>query len=86
MRQAVEAFDEIIENMPESEKAFELAKQGILANLSTQRTVRDNVLWSFVSAREMGVGVDRNKAVYDAVQGMTLTTKILLGSMPIFSA
>ena len=35
-------------------------------------TVRDNVLWSFVSAREMGVGVDRNKAVYDAVQGMTL--------------
>ena len=43
MRQAVEAFDEIIENMPESEKAFELAKQGILANLSTQRTVRDNV-------------------------------------------
>ena len=68
----VEAFDEIIENMPESEKAFELAKQGILANLSTQRTVRDNVLWSFVSAREMGVGVDRNKAVYDAVQGMTL--------------
>ena len=72
MRQAVEAFDEIIENMPESEKAFELAKQGILANLSTQRTVRDNVLWSFVSAREMGVGVDRNKAVYDAVQGMTL--------------
>jgi len=44
----------------------------ILANLSTQRTVRDNVLWSFVSAREMGVGVDRNKAVYDAVQGTTL--------------
>ena len=72
MRQAVEAFDEIIENMPESEKAFELAKQGILANLSTQRTVRDNVLWSFVSAREMGVDNDRNKAVYDAVQGMTL--------------
>ena len=72
IEEAVEAFDEIIENMPESEKAFELAKQGILANLSTQRTVRDNVLWSFVSAREMGVGVDRNKAVYDAVQGMTL--------------
>lgn len=72
MRQAVEAFDQIIENMPESEKAFELAKQGILANLATQRTVRDGVLWSFVSAREMGVDFDRNKAVYDAVQGMTL--------------
>ena len=72
MRQAVEAFDEIIEQMPESETAFELAKQGILANLSTQRTVRDNVLWSFVSAREMGVDYDRNKAVYEAVQGMTL--------------
>jgi len=72
MRQAVEAFDQIIENMPESEKAFELAKQGILANLATQRTVRDKVLWSFVSARDMGVDFDRSKAVYEAVQGMTL--------------
>ena len=72
MRQAVEAFEEIIENMPESEKAFDVAKQSILANLATQRTVRANVLWSFVSAREMGVDYDRNKAIYEKVQDMTL--------------
>ena len=72
MRQAIEAFEDIIENMPESEKAFEVAKQSILANLATQRTVRAEVLWSFVSAREMGVDYDRSKAIYEKVRNMTL--------------
>lgn len=72
MQQAVEAFDEIINNMPRSEAAFTIAKEGILSRLRTERTTRDGVLWSYLSLRDLGLDTDRNKQVFDAVQTMTL--------------
>ncbi|MBR2962432.1 MAG: insulinase family protein [Alistipes sp.] len=71
MRQAVEAFDEIIEDMPRSEAAFELAKQGLLSNYATQRTVRINVLWSYVSDKLFGME-NNDKLVYEGVKSLTL--------------
>jgi len=73
IRQAVEAFDDIIENMPQSEAAFELSKQGMLANIATNRTTKMSVLWQYVDNQQMGIGnVDRRKAVYERVKNMTL--------------
>jgi hypothetical protein len=72
MQQAIETFEQIIEQMPESEEAFEVAKQGVLSNLATQRTVRAGVLTSYLDARKRGVTCDRNKAIYEVVQRMTL--------------
>jgi Predicted Zn-dependent peptidases len=69
---AVDAFEEIIENMPESEAAFNIAKQAIIARLSTERTIKSNVLWSYLDAKNMGVDYDRNKDIYEKVQNMTL--------------
>lgn len=74
IHQAVEAFDEIIENMPQSEAAFELSKQGILANIATNRTTKMSVLWTYVDNLQMGIdsNIDRNKAVYEQIKDMTL--------------
>jgi predicted Zn-dependent peptidase len=72
MRSAIEAFDEIINEMPESEAAFELAKKEILANLATQRTIKEDVLWAWIAALDMGVTHDRSQALYEKVQQMTL--------------
>ncbi|MBQ1636655.1 MAG: insulinase family protein, partial [Bacteroidales bacterium] len=41
---ALSAFDEIINNMPVSENAFNIAKESLLSNLRTARTVKGNVL------------------------------------------
>ncbi len=72
MRSAIEAFDDIIENMPSSEAAFSLAKQQLLANLETQRTIKEDVLWAYLNAREMGVDYDRSKVVYEKLKELTL--------------
>ncbi len=72
MRQAVEAFDEIINNMPESEAAFTIAKEGILARLRTERTTKSDVLWSYLDLRDMGLTEDRNKLLFETIQNMTL--------------
>ena len=72
MQQAIEAFDEIINNMPESEAAFQIAKESLISRLRTERTVRDQVLWSYISLRDMGLTEDRDKQIFEKVQTMTL--------------
>lgn len=72
MQQAIEAFDTIIEDMPLSEPSFDLAKQSALASIATQRTIKADVLWSYLNAERKGVKEDRNRARYEAIRTMTL--------------
>jgi predicted Zn-dependent peptidase len=72
MQQAIEAFDEIINQMPESEAAFEIAKKALLERIRTERIVKEQLLWEYIFAEDMGVMEDRNKAVFEAVEAMTL--------------
>ncbi len=72
VEQAVKAFDEIIEDMPRSEQAFELAKSGILANLESQRTTKMSVLWNYLESEKFGLSEDARKTVYEGVKSLTL--------------
>ena len=72
VQQAVEAFDEIIEDMPRSEKAFDLAKSGLLANLESQRTTKSSVLWGYLEYEKFGYKEDINKTIYEGVKNLTL--------------
>ena len=72
VQQAVEAFDEIIENMSRSEKAFELAKSGLLANLESQRITKSGILWHFIEHEKFGLQEDSNKTLYEGIQSLTL--------------
>ena len=72
VQQAIEAFDEIIEDMPRSEQAFELAKNGMLANLESQRTTKRSVLWGYLDHEKFGLKEDINKTIYEGVQALTL--------------
>ncbi len=72
MQQAIEAFDEIINQMPESEAAFAIAKESLIKRLRTERTVRDAVLWAYIDVRDMGLTEDRNKQLFEKLQTLTL--------------
>lgn len=73
MQQAIEAFDTIIEDMPQSEAAFELTRQGIITNLGTGRTTKMDVLWKYVGDSRFGItDFNRTEAIYNAIQTMTL--------------
>lgn len=72
MQQAIEAFDAIIEDMPLSQAAFDLAKQSLLASIATQRTIKADILWSYLNNERKGVKEDRNRARYRKIQTMTL--------------
>jgi predicted Zn-dependent peptidase len=72
LRTASEAFKDIIENMPESEAAFAIAKDGILSRIRTKRVTGANVLNLYRQCRRLGLSEPTDKAVFEAIQGMTL--------------
>ena len=71
-KEAVEAFDSIINDMPESGKAFEVAKTSLLTGIRTNRTTGINVLYKYLDLQDYGLTEDREKAVFEKVQNMTL--------------
>ena len=72
LKDAVQAFDQIINNMPESEKAFEVAKAAVISQLRTRRVTGTSVLSEYIALRELGLTESRDKAVFEKVQNMTL--------------
>ena len=73
MDEAAQVFQDIINNMPESQNAFDIAKENILSNLRTQRITKSSVLWNYIDAQNLGLNYDRNKLIFEKVQDMTLT-------------
>lgn len=72
MADAIEAFDDIINNMPRSEAAFELAKQGLDSRLRTERTIKDNIAWAYINALDLGIDKDRRRVIFENVPALTL--------------
>jgi predicted Zn-dependent peptidase len=72
MRDAAEAFEDIINNMPESEAAFDIAKEALIANIRTERIVKAGVLSTYLAAEDLGIDYDRRKPIYEQLPSLTL--------------
>ena len=72
LRIAVEAFDDIINNMPESDAAFAVAKEGLDSRLRTQRTTGIRVLRLYRNCRRMGLSEPLNRQIFEALPDLTL--------------
>lgn len=72
MIDAVTAFEEIINNMPQSESAFNIAKENIIANLRTNRVLGADVINYYLNLKKKGLSEDPNKDLFEKVQNFTL--------------
>jgi len=72
LRQAVEAFDEIINDMPESQKSFDIAKSSLDGSLRTRRTTGMSVLNSYLNSKELGLDEPVEKYIFSKLDGVTL--------------
>jgi predicted Zn-dependent peptidase len=69
---AFEAFNELFNDMPQSEAAFILAKDGALQSIETNRTQKTGIFNAWRSAQRMGIDYDINKVLYEAYKTFTL--------------
>jgi len=70
--EALKHFNEIIEDMPVSEAAFDNAKTALIGRLRTERTVGSRILSTYLSAEDYGSNVDPRKNIFDNIQNYTI--------------
>jgi predicted Zn-dependent peptidase len=72
MLDAIDAFKSILNEMPESEKAFALAKENILTDLRTERILRDDIAWYYLNQKEFGYNTDSRRDLFEKIPAFTL--------------
>lgn len=69
---AFDAFNDLFNNMPESEVNFNLAQESIISNIRTQRILKSAIAWNYLSALRMGQTTDMRKMMFERIPKMTL--------------
>ena len=72
MMDCVNEFNNIVGTIPQSEAAFALAKESLMKNLASRRTVRSGVLNSYMRAQRMGLDYDIYSKVYEMLPSLKL--------------
>lgn len=73
MADCIKVFNSIIDSIPQSQTAFEIAKQSLTKSLQSQRTLRFNILNAYINARLLGISYDINGKIYNALPSLTLS-------------
>ena len=69
---AVTAFNEILLNMPESEKAFEIAQNGLLEKLRTRRYDGRSMPDLYFYLKDLGIDQNPDALVYKQLPGLKM--------------
>ena len=72
MMDCISVFNEILDEMPQSENAFNVAKQSLTKSLESRRTTRFAVLTKYLSNQYLGIDYDINEKIYNALPSLTL--------------
>lgn len=68
--EALAAMFSLLNSMPQSETAFEIAKEAILSKIESERITKFGVLNAYFSAEDRGLDVDIRETVYQEVKNM----------------
>ncbi len=71
MVDAIKAMQEIIEDMPVSEKQIEQAIESIEKKIETSRITKDNIYWTYRTTKQRGYDHDLRRDVYEQMKNAT---------------
>ena len=72
MMDCVGHFNEILNQMPASEQAFQVSKDALTKQLASLRTTKMGIIRSYIAARELGIDYDLNAKIYEQLSALTL--------------
>ena len=72
LAEAMAGMTDLLNNMPESEKSFELAKKAAIEKIRTERITKASKIFDYETALKRGVDHDLRKDIYDAIPNMTM--------------
>ncbi|SEN72027.1 Predicted Zn-dependent peptidase [bacterium A37T11] len=69
--EAIAGMNELLNNLPESEKVFQTGKESLLKSLVTSRINEDNIIYTYLDAQRLGYDYDMRKKEYEEAGPMT---------------
>lgn len=72
MVQAIEAFHELMTNMPENENAFNIAKESSINAYRTARIKKERYVWNYLAWEKLGLKEDPRKANFETLPTLNL--------------
>ncbi|OCX53661.1 peptidase M16 [Mucilaginibacter sp. PPCGB 2223] len=68
--EAIKSMNELLTDLPESQKIVTSAKDNIRKSLETERITQDGILFNYLAAKRLGVNYDIRKNTFDAIDKM----------------
>jgi len=72
LNDAMGAVNNLLNNMPETEKLWNISKKSIQTAIQTQRINKDAILFAYETALNKGLNYDVRKDIYNNIQTMSL--------------
>ncbi|WP_144695876.1 M16 family metallopeptidase [Chitinophaga vietnamensis] len=70
MNEAVAGMNELLNDIPRSDKLLATAKQSMKQDIETERITNDGIIFSYLAAKKLGLNTDIRKQVYEAIDKM----------------
>ena len=72
MADCITHFNEILNEMPASETAFQIAKDAVTKRLASQRTTKMSIFYDYLSSLRLGLDKSLNQIIYENIDKLTL--------------
>ena len=72
MMDCIRQFHVILDTIPQSEAAFNIAKESLTKQLATQRTTKFSVINAYLAAKRLDIDFDLNERIYNGLSKLTL--------------
>lgn len=72
MMDCIRTFHQILDTIPQSDKAFLLAKQGLQKQLATVRTTKMGIINNYLATKRLGLTKCQSEIIYDKLPSITL--------------
>ncbi len=69
--EAFDAFNSLLDTLPESKASFDLAKSSLINSIRTSRTTKESIINSFLSNRKYNRPSNSLQQFYNSLQGLT---------------
>jgi len=71
MNDAIVGMNELLNDIPRSDKAFETARQGMKQDIETERITQDGIIFTYLAAKKLGLDTDYRKTVYAQIDSIS---------------
>ena len=72
MMDCIRVFNNILDTLPQSPAAFELAKQATMKRIASQRITKTAIIYAYLAAKNLGIDYDLRSKVYAALPQLKL--------------